>query len=124
MSKKFFWGKKYILTSGREVDLNADEEAGGTIALLAFLNQLDAIHEITKPLSVRLEWKKGSKDPIVSFECRGGAPGDKRPISESELPVEGLNGSTDKLLLSEILELVEVMKSFYNKLEKEVKERV
>ncbi len=116
MTKKFFWGKKYVLSSGREVDLSCDEENEGSISILAILNHFDPIHEITKPLSLRLEWIKGSNDPVMSIECRGGAPQGGRPISESEMPVEGLNGSKDKLKVSELTELFEAMNTFHRKL--------
>jgi len=116
MAKKYFWGKKYVLSSGREVDLSCEEEAEGIISMLAILNHLDAVHETTKPISVRLEWRKAQNDPFLSIECRGGTPGQGRPISESELPIEGLNGQQDKLKLSEFVELFEVMKSFYSRI--------
>ncbi|MDX1921164.1 MAG: hypothetical protein SFU25_10585 [Candidatus Caenarcaniphilales bacterium] len=121
MSKKYFWGKKYILTSGREVDLSCEEDNNKTVEMIAQFNHLDAIHEITKPISVRLEWQPKSNDPLISVECRGGAPGDSRPVSESELPVEGLNGSLDKLKASEFIELLETMKGFYSKIQEEDK---
>lgn len=115
MSKKYFWGKKYVLTGGREVDLSCEEETEGVVSMLAILNHLDAVHEVTKPISIRLEWKDKQNDPFVSIECRGGAPGQGRPISESELPIEGLNGQSDKLKLGEFVELFEVMKNFHNR---------
>jgi hypothetical protein len=116
MSKKYFWGKKYILRSGREVDLSCEEDAKGSVSMLALLNHLDSVHEITKPLSLRLEWEKAQTDPTVAIECRGGAPGQDRPVSESEMPVEGLNGEDKKLSSTELLELIEAMNSLYAKL--------
>lgn len=119
MSKKYFWGKKYVLASGREVDLSCEEDTNNSVSMIAQFNHLDAIHEITKPISLRLEWQPKSQDPLISVECRGGAPGDSRPVSESELPIDGLNGSLDKLKTSEFVELLEAMKSFYNKIQEE-----
>ncbi len=124
MSKKFFWGKKYLLASGREVDMSSEEEKADIISVLAILNHFDPIHEITKPLSVRLEWPQEQSDPIVSFECRGGAPQNNRPVSESEMPVEGLNGDKEKLQISEILELIEAMKNFHSKIRQELKAKI
>lgn len=116
MTKKHFWGKKYILNGGREIDLSC-EETNGIISMLAIFNHLDAVHEITKPMSIHLEWlTKESHDPTISIECRGGSPIGSRPVSESELPIEGLNGDKEKLKVSEILELIEIMKNFYSKL--------
>lgn len=121
MSKKFFWGKKYLLVSGREADISSEEEKAGFISVLAILNHFDPIHEITKPLSIRLEWEKEESDPVVSIECRGGAPQNNRPVSESEMPVEGLNGAKEKLQISEVLELIEAMKNFHSKIREEIK---
>ena len=115
MTKKHFWGKKYILNSGREIDLSCEENNEIT-SMLAIFNHLDSVHEITKPMSIHLEWQKGNQDPVISIECRGGSPIGSRPISESELPIEGLNGNQDNLKASEILELIEIMKNFYGKL--------
>lgn len=120
MSKKFFWGKKYILSSGREVDLSCEEEKEGIISIFAILNHLDPVHEVTKPISIRLEWGNSGHDPIISIECRGGAPGQGRPVTESEMPIEGLNGSNDQLKLSEFMEIIESMKSFSEKIKKEI----
>ncbi|HEY9885764.1 MAG TPA: hypothetical protein V6C96_00750, partial [Vampirovibrionales bacterium] len=109
------WGKKYVLSTGREVDLSCDQETEESISVLGLLNHFDPIHDITKPLSIRLEWGKESNDPIVSLECRGGAPKGERPVSESEMPVEGLNGMTNKLTVSELTELLKVMQELKEK---------
>ncbi len=113
MSNKIFWGKKIVLSSGREIDLSADKEKENTISILAIANHLDPLHEITKPISIRCEWNNKEEDPILSFECRGGAPRENRAVSESELPIEGLNGFNDKLRLSELNELFSKMLEIY-----------
>ena len=120
MSKKFFWGKKSILSSGREVDLSCDEEREGVVSVLAIMNHLDCVHEITKPISIRIEWKSEDSDGEMSIECRGGSPREGRPISESELPVEGLNGFKDTLKNSEFRELLDLMDKIHKKIRKEV----
>ncbi|MDX1917584.1 MAG: hypothetical protein SFT81_00360 [Candidatus Caenarcaniphilales bacterium] len=120
MSKKLFIGKKYILASGRVVDMSCDEEEHGAISVLALFNLQDAVHEVTKPLSLRMEWHKLEDDPIITIECRGGYPGDGRPISESEMPIEGLNGHKEKLKASELLELVEAMTNVHRKVREEI----
>jgi hypothetical protein len=124
MSKKFFWGKKYVLTSGREVDMSCEEEEQEVVSILALLNHLDPVHETTKPISVRVEWSDKNSDGIVSIECRGGAPGQGRPVTESEMPVEGLNGTKDKLKFSEIMELLEAMHGFHGKVRSEMEAKV
>ncbi|MFN5539586.1 MAG: hypothetical protein ACK481_05960 [Candidatus Melainabacteria bacterium] len=120
MSKKFFWGKKYVLSSGREIDISSEEETQGVVSSLAILNHLDSVHEITKPISIRMQWDSPNSDPVLSIECRGGAPGDTRPVSESEMPVEGLNGHKDKLKASELIELFDVMNKVHQKIRKEL----
>ncbi|MDJ0626367.1 MAG: hypothetical protein QNJ31_08405 [Candidatus Caenarcaniphilales bacterium] len=117
MSKKHFWGKKYILTSGREVDISCEEDKNNLISMLAIFNHFDQIHEITKPVSITLEWKNGEEDPTMTIECRGGSPNQGRPVSESEMPVEGLNGNETNLKASEISELLRTMQSFYSKIQ-------
>jgi hypothetical protein len=124
MSKQFFWGKKYVLSSGREADISCEEEQNGSVSVLALINHLDSVHEVTKPLSIRFEWEKANSDAIVSIECRGGRPGEGRPISESELPIDGLNGGQDKLKASELIELLNITNDFHNKIRSEAKAKI
>jgi len=119
MAKKFFFGKKIILQSGREIDLSCEEEKENVISVLALFNHLDALQDITKPISIRFLWEqktdKSNHDPIISIECRGGAPREDRQISESEIPIEGLNGFKEALKMSDLTELFQLVTEIYQK---------
>lgn len=118
MSKRVFFGQKLVLSTGREVDIACDQESENAISLIAMLNHQDPIHKITKPLSIRFEWNTPEgedSDAIVSIECRGGAPHGTRPISESELPIDGLNGTELVLKLRELQEIQNKAQEIYKK---------
>lgn len=119
MIKRLFWGQKILLSSGREIDISADIESNDSISVLCLLNHLDPIHKVTKPLSIRLEWEPNDSDPIVSFECRGGCPKDHKHRTESEMPIEGINGTHEVLKLSEINEIIDQTNKIYLKISKE-----
>ena len=122
MTKKFFIAKKLILSSGRELEVSSEVEADNSISILVLLNHLDIVQEITKPISFRFEWQNQDNninnicDPVVTIECRGGSPSGVRPVSESEIPIEGLNGFKDYLKMSEIQEIFKITQDIYLKL--------
>ncbi len=115
--KTHFWGRKHLLKSGREIDLSA-EQASGKLLITLQLNHLDPVQEIEKPVSIlfscplELEAGEGS----LSIECRGGAPAEGRPLSESELLLDGLNGSDKSLQLSELIEICALLGEYKKKL--------
>ena len=121
MTKKFFIAKKLVLSSGRELEVSSEAEADNSISILVLLNHLDIVQEITKPISFRFEWQDKNNinntcDPVVTLECRGGSPSGVRPVSESEIPIEGLNGFKDYLKMSEIQEIFKIVQDIYLKL--------
>lgn len=125
MIKKIFFGHKVVLASGREVELNCDQESDEKVSMIAFFNHKDIIHNIVKPMSFRMEWILTSRainniiDPVVSIECRGGSPGD-RPVSEAEMPIDGLNGSELHLTLNEMIEIQNTMIEAFAKIQSEL----
>ena len=120
MSKKIFFGRKFVLSTGREVDLSCEEEADDVISLLVIFNHYDSLHEITKPVSIRAEWPTADAGATLTLECRGGTPVGRRPVSESELPVEGLNGLDDPLQLAEFQELLNYLDQAHQKVRQEL----
>jgi hypothetical protein len=114
-SHKYFWGHKHILSQGRELEVGCEASASGTVYAYAALNHRDVVHEMTKPLLVHMQWDAPAADPQVSLECRGGRPLDGRPLSESEKPLDGLNGEEAPLRFSELAEIFDFLGDVHRK---------
>lgn len=108
--KTIFSNRKYILSSGRELDLSA-EMVEEKIILTAMFNSLDPVQEIGHASLFRLE-----NNQIVSFESYI----NKNLESEFTKPIEGLNGSDSCLKIFELNELISVMQQFLQKIDKEI----
>ncbi len=113
MAKSVFTNKKYILSSGRELDLSA-ENVGDKIILTAMFNFLDPVQEIGRSALIRVE-----NNQSISFESIGSIVPDES-IKEISKPVDGLNGGTSLLKIFEFNELISVMQQFLQKIDKEL----
>ena len=114
MRKAIFSNKKYILSSGREIDLSA-EHIGERIIICAIFNLLDPVQEIGHAGLIRLE-----NNQTISFESLGARDIKDENLKEVLKPMEGLNGSDSLLKIFELNELISVMQQFLQKIDKEM----
>lgn len=114
MRKAIFSNKKYILSSGREIDLSA-EHIGSKVIVSAMFNLLDPVQEIGHSALVRIE-----NNQTVSFESIGTKDIKDENLKELIRPIEGLNGSSSLLKIFELNELISVMQQFLQKIDKEL----
>lgn len=113
MVKTIFSNKKYILSSGRELDLSA-ERVEDKIILSAMFNYLDPIQETGHSALIRME-----NNQTISFESIASSLPDEN-ISEIAKPIDGLNGADNNLKIFEFNELISVMQQFLQKIDKEI----
>jgi hypothetical protein len=113
MRKAIFSNKKYILSSGREIDLSA-EHIGERVIVSAMFNLLDPVQESGHSVLIRME-----NSQTVSFESLGIRSEDET-LREFLKPVEGLNGADKNLKIFELNELLSVMQQFLQKIDKEL----
>jgi len=114
MRKAIFSNRKYILSSGREIDLSA-EHIGARVIISAMFNYLDPVQEIGHSGLIRLE-----NNQTVSFESLGAKNVQDENVREILRPIEGLNGSDNLLKIFELNELISVMQQFLQKIDKEL----
>ncbi len=114
MRKAIFSNRKYILSSGREIDLSA-EHIGSRVIISAMFNYLDPVQEIGHSALIRIE-----NTQTVSFESLGAKNVKDENVKEILRPIEGLNGSNDLLKIFELNELISVMQQFLQKIDKEL----
>lgn len=114
MRKAFFSNKKYILSSGREIDLSA-EHIGNKVVISSMFNFLDPVQEIGHSALIRIE-----NNQTVSFESLGAKEVKDENMGEISRPIEGLNGSDSLLKIFELNELISVMQQFLQKIDKEL----
>ena len=114
MRKAFFSNKKYILSSGREIDLSA-EHIGDKVVISAMFNYLDPVQEVGHSALIRLE-----NNQTVSFESLSAKDVTDDNIKEIQRPIEGLNGPNETLKIFELNELISVMQQFLQKIDKEL----
>ena len=114
MRKAIFSNKKYILSSGREIDLSA-EHVGDKVIISSMFNYLDPVQEIGHSALIRLE-----SNQTVSFESLYTKSALDDNVKEIIRPIEGLNGSIEPLKIFELNELISVMQQFLQKIDKEL----
>ena len=114
MRKAIFSNKKYILSSGREIDLSA-EHIGGRIIISAMFNLLDPVQEVGHAALIRVE-----NNQTVAFESIGTKNVKDENLKEVLKPIDGLNGSDSLLKIFELNELISVMQQFLQKIDKEM----
>ncbi|MBI3590545.1 MAG: hypothetical protein HY094_04095 [Candidatus Melainabacteria bacterium] len=114
MRKAIFSNKKYILSSGREIDLSA-EHIGNRIVVSSMFNFLDPVQEIGHSALIRIE-----NNQTVSFESLGAKNTQDENLKELLKPIDGLNGSESHLKIFELNELISVMQQFLQKIDKEL----
>ena len=114
MRKAIFSNKKYILSSGREIDLSA-EHIGSKVVVSSMFNFLDPVQEIGHSGLIRIE-----SNQTVSFESLGAKNINDDNLKEMLKPIEGLNGSDSTLKIFELNELISVMQQFLQKIDKEL----
>ena len=114
MRKAIFSNRKYILSSGREIDLSA-EHIVSKVVISAMFNYLDPVQEIGHSALIRLE-----NNQTVSFESLGAKNIMDENVKEILRPIEGLNGSDNLLKIFELNELISVMQQFLQKIDKEL----
>ena len=114
MRKMIFSNRKYILSSGREIDLSA-EHIGNRIIITSIFNFLDPVQETGHSGLVRLE-----SNQSISFESLGAKNIVDENIREMLKPIEGLNGSDSLLKIFEFNVLISVMQQFLQKIDKEM----
>ena len=114
MRKAIFSNKKYILSSGREIDLSA-EHISDRVIVTAMLNMLDPIQETGHAALIRVE-----NNQTISFESLGAKDIADENLKEVLKPIEGLNGSDGLLKIFELNELISVMQQFLQKIDKEL----
>lgn len=114
MRKAIFSNKKYILSSGREIDISA-EHIGDRIIVSSMFNFLEPVQEIGHAALIRLE-----NNQTVSFESLGAKNIKDENLKEVLRPIEGLNGSDSLLKIFELNELISVMQQFLQKIDKEM----
>src|SRR3989338_11197104 len=102
MRKAIFSNRKYILSSGREIDLSA-EHIGSKVVVSSMFNYLDPVQDIGHSALIRLE-----NNQTVSFESLGAKNIIDENIKEILRPIEGLNGSNELLKIFELNELISV----------------
>ena len=106
MRKAIFSNKKYILSSGREIDLSA-EHIGTKVIVSAMFNFLDPVQETGHSALIRME-----NNQTISFESLGAKDVKDENLKELLRPIDGLNGSTNLLKIFELNELISVMQQF------------
>ena len=114
MRKAIFSNRKYILSSGREIDLSA-EHIGERVIVSAMFNYLDPVQEVGHSALIRIE-----NNQTVSFESLGAKDIMDENLRELLKPIDGLNGSDGLLKIFELNELVSVMQQFLQKIDKEL----
>ena len=114
MRKAIFSNRKYILSSGREIDLSA-EHIGSKVIVSGMFNYLDPVQEIGHSALIRLE-----NNQTISFESLGAKNVKDENMREIQRPIEGLNGSDSLLKIFELNELISVMQQFLQKIDKEL----
>lgn len=114
MRKAVFSNKKYILSSGREIDLSA-EHIGDKVIVSSMFNFLDPVQEIGHSALIRIE-----NNQTISFESLGAKSVKDENLKEILRPIEGLNGSDASLKIFELNELISVMQQFLQKISKEL----
>ena len=114
MRKTIFSNRKYILSSGREIDLSA-EHIGSRIIITSMFNFLDPVLEVGHSGLIRVE-----NNQTISFESISAKNTRDENIKEILKPIEGLNGSDSLLKIFELNELISVMQQFLQKIDKEM----
>ncbi|MBI1858524.1 MAG: hypothetical protein HYR97_05360 [Candidatus Melainabacteria bacterium] len=114
MRKSIFTGRKYILSSGREIDLSA-EHINDRVIISAMFNFLDPVQEIGHCGLIRIE-----NNQTIAFESLSSKKFKDESLREVLKPIEGLNGSDALLKIHEFNELVSVMQQFAQKIDKEL----
>ena len=114
MRKAIFSNKKYILSSGREIDLSA-EHIGDKVIVSAMFNYLDPVQEIGHAALIRVE-----NNQTISFESLSTKHISDDDVKEILKPIDGLNGSESLLKIFELNELISVMQQFLQKIDKEL----
>lgn len=114
MRKAIFANKKYILSSGREIDLSA-EHIGERIIISAMFNYLDPIQEVGHAGLIRVE-----NNQTISFESISTRKISDENLKEVFKPIEGLNGADTLLKIFELNELISVMQQFMQKIDREL----
>ena len=114
MRKAIFSNKKYILSSGREIDISA-EHIEDRIIVSSIFNFLEPVQEIGHAALIRIE-----NNQTVSFESLGAQNVKDENLKELLRPIEGLNGSDSLLKIFELNELISVMQQFLQKIDKEL----
>lgn len=116
MRKTIFANRKYVLSSGREIDISA-EHIGDKVIVTSIFNYLDPVQEIGHAALIRLE-----NNQTVSFEALSARSASKE-LKELLRPIDGLNGSDGSLKIYEFNELISVMQQFLQKIDKELTAR-
>ena len=114
MTKTIFSNRKYILSSGREIDLSA-EHIGNRVTVTAMFNFLDPVQEVGHSGLIRVE-----NNQTISFESLSTKHPDTENLREMLKPIEGLNGADSLLKIFELNELISVMQQFLQKIDKEL----
>ena len=114
MRKAIFSNKKYILSSGREVDLSA-EHISDRVIVSSMFNLLDPVQEVGHAALIRVE-----NNQTISFESLGNKNVKDENLKELLKPIDGLNGSDSLLKIFELNELISVMQQFLQKIDKEL----
>jgi hypothetical protein len=112
--KTIFSNRKYILSSGREIDLSA-EHIRNRVIITAMFNLLDPVQETGHSALIRLE-----NNQTISFESLSTKNMTDESVREILKPIEGLNGSDSLLKIFEFNELISVMQQFMQKIDKEL----
>lgn len=114
MRKAIFSNRKYILSSGREIDISA-EHIGDKVIVSSMFNLLDPVQDIGHAALVRVE-----NNQTISFESLSTKKINDENLRELLKPIEGLNGSDALLKIFELNELISVMQQFLQKIDKEL----
>lgn len=114
MRKAIFSNKKYILSSGREIDISA-EHIGNVIIVTSMFNFLDPVQETGHAALIRIE-----NSQTVSFESLSAKSIKDKNLTDVVKPIEGLNGADSLLKIYELNELISVMQQFVQKIDKEL----
>ena len=114
MRKAIFSNKKYILSSGREIDLSA-EHIGDRVIISSMFNLLDPVQEIGHAALIRVE-----NNQTISFESLSTKKVQDENLKELLKPIDGLNGSDSLLKIFELNELISVMQQFLQKIDREL----
>ena len=114
MRKAIFSNRKYILSSGREIDISA-EHIGNKVVISSMFNFLDPVQEVGHAALIRME-----NNQTVSFESLGAKNIEDENLKELLKPIDGLNGSDNTLKIFELNELLSVLQQFLQKIDKEL----